>query len=201
MRRNALPFPAAIAVAACLAGCGIANPYAANPERHVAPRPAGTATVSTATDADPAPERGGTIPGRATRAQNALATRTPQATPQAALEQYALTYINWTAKTVAQVQRRLASTSQGSARAQALQAAASYSHDTTLLKSHVTNTGTVVTVAHGEGAAARDWVVVTRETTTGEGDYAGLPAQLHITYAQLTHTKTGWVVTTWSPQT
>jgi hypothetical protein len=56
-------------------------------------------------------------------------------------------------------------------------------------------------LAGGHGAARGDWLVVTSEITTGSGDYAGLPAQRHITYAQLTHTRQGWVVSTWSPQT
>ncbi|MGO9754085.1 MAG: hypothetical protein ACLP22_21905 [Solirubrobacteraceae bacterium] len=35
--------------------------------------------------------------------------------------------------------------------------------------------------------------------TTGQGDYQGLPATLHVTYAQLTHTPAGWIVTSWTP--
>jgi predicted small lipoprotein YifL len=200
MRRNALTLPAALALAACLTGCGVTNPYAASPAKQVAPRPDDRTTARTASDADPAPERGGTIPKSARRAQNTLAPRTPQASPQTALDRYAMAYINWTAETVTQVQRRLAAISVGSARAQALQAAASYSRDTTLLRSHVANSGTVIAIARGQGTVAGDWVVVTRETTTGQGDYQGLPAELHITCAELTHTKTGWVVSTWSPQ-
>ena len=37
-------------------------------------------------------------------------------------------------------------------------------------------------------------MLVSRETTTGTGDYAGLPAALHVIYAQVTHTPSGWVV-------
>jgi hypothetical protein len=44
------------------------------------------------------------------------------------------------------------------------------------------------------------WVIVTRETTTGEGDYAGLPPTDHVTDAQVEHTPHGFVVSAWSPQ-
>ena len=47
--------------------------------------------------------------------------------------------------------------------------------------------------------AAGRWVLVSRESTTGTDDYAGLPAALHVIYAQLTHTPQGWVAQ-WSPQ-
>ena len=43
-------------------------------------------------------------------------------------------------------------------------------------------------------------MLVTREQTTGQGDYAGLPPTLHVIYAQLTATANGWVVTRWQPQ-
>ncbi len=152
------------------------------------------------TNADPAPERGGTIPNAAQAAQNKLARRRRQPTPQAALERYANLDINWTANTVAGVQNQLAAISVGQARAQALQAAASYGHDSTLQASQVANTGTVVAIAPGQGPAAGWWVIVTRETTTGQGDYAGLPPTDHVTDAQVEHTRNGFVVSAWSPQ-
>ncbi|MGO9750786.1 MAG: hypothetical protein ACLP22_04590 [Solirubrobacteraceae bacterium] len=71
--------------------------------------------------------------------------------------------------------------------------------DSTLAESQVTNSGQVVAIAPGLAGAAADWVVVTREHTTGQGDYQGLPATLHVTYAQLTHTPAGWIVTSWTP--
>jgi hypothetical protein len=43
-------------------------------------------------------------------------------------------------------------------------------------------------------------VIVTSEHTTGSGDYTGLPAAAHVTYAHLTHTPHGWVIDQWSPQ-
>ncbi|MGC9220109.1 MAG: hypothetical protein ACP5H2_01990 [Solirubrobacteraceae bacterium] len=204
MRRPAYRLAIALLSAGTLAGCGITNPYAstsaAAPGRT---RPARTSSTSatTFTDADPTPERGGTIPRPAARAGKVLAAGAGQPTPRLALEHYARIYINWRASTVAQTQRRLAGISLAGARAQALQAAASYQHDATLARSQVANSGQVVSIAPGQGPAAGVWVIVTSEKTTGQGDYQGLPAQLHVTYAQLTHTPGGWVVSEWEPRT
>jgi hypothetical protein len=109
-------------------------------------------------------------------------------------------YVNWPAFDVVARQRQLASISLGQARAQALQAAASAQSDPLLTRSRVVNTGQVVAVATGQGPARQEWVVVTREQTTGEGDYAGLPPTLHVTYATVVQTRAGWVVNSWSPQ-
>jgi hypothetical protein len=193
-----LRLPAALAVALILAGCGLTDPYTS---QH--PATTGTSTSTTtaaATNADPAPERGGTIPKGAQAAQNNSAAGAGSSTPQASLERYANLDSNWTAKTVAGVQDQLAAISVGEARAQALQAAASYGHDRTLQASQVANTGTVIAIAPGQGSAAGWWVIVTRETTTGEGDYAGLPPTDHVTDAQVEHTQHGFVVSAWSPQ-
>jgi hypothetical protein len=183
------------------AGCGITNPYQAH-----APRPAATTTThhtsTTAPDSgDPAAERGGTIPSVAHARQTALSPRAGTATPQAALEHYARLETTWAAAELPARQRQLADISLGQARAAALQAAASAARDPELTRSHVTNIGQVIAITPGAGPAASHWVVVTRETTTGQGDYAGLPAAVHVTYAQVTHTPTGWVVNQWSPQT
>lgn len=205
MRSRRLATSAAITAATMLAlgasGCGISNPYTNLTAKTRTATPQATARPAvTGIDVDPTPERGGTIPRAASRTQSRLASGVGAPTPQAALERYAGLYINWTASDLPAEQRRLASISLGSARAEALQAAASYRHDSTLTASHVTNTGTVVAIAAGQGAATGQWVVVTSETTTGQGDYQGLPPELHVTYAQLTHTSTGWIVTAWEPR-
>ena len=106
-------------------------------------------------------------------------------TPKTPLARYAELYVNWTAADVAANQRQLAAISLGQARAQALQAAASLARDPELTKSAVSNTGSVVAIAPGQGAATGLWVVVTREQTIGKGDYAGLPPTLHVIYVQL----------------
>lgn len=198
MRRGHIPISAAL-IAVTVGGCGLSNPYASRAPATESPK-APTPARTTVTDADPAPERGGTIPGSAVKAQSSRPTLGAP-TARAALERYALIYTNWPAGTVAAAQRRLAEISVGGARAQALQAAASYQRDTTLLRSHVANRGTVIAVTPGQGSARGSWVVVTREITSGQGAYAGLPAQLHITYAQVTHTAAGWTVNSWRPQT
>ena len=202
MRPLHLRLPAALAIVLTLAGCGLSDPYTS---QHPATTSTSTSAISTTTtatvpNADPAPERGGTIPNAAHAAQSKLAASAGMATPQAALERYANLDINWTAHTVAGTQDQLAAISVGEARAQALQAAASYGHDSTLQASQVANTGTVIAIAPGQGSAAGLWVIVTRETTTGEGDYAGLPPTDHVTDAQVEHTQHGLVVSAWSPQ-
>ena len=190
---------AALLLAGELAGCAaIANPYqTAGTATHTT----STAKAATPTDAgDPTPERDGTVPAPAQATIDRIASDAASGTPQAALARYALLYINWTAADVAAEERELAAISLGQARAQALQAATSVAGDPELTKSAVSNTGTVIAISSGRGAATGLWVLVTREQTTGQGDYAGLPPTLHVIYAQLTHTTTGWVVTRWQPQ-
>jgi hypothetical protein len=185
----------ALVTAALLAGCGITDPYTG----HQHASAASTATATT-TNPDPAPEQGGTIPQAAQAVQGKLAAGAGAPTPQAALTRYATLYVNWTSQTVGSVQKQLAALSVGQARAQALQAAASYGRDTTLQQSHVANTGSVLAIAAGQGASSGSWIVVTRETTTGQGDYAGLPPTDHVTVAQLEHAPAGWVVSSWTPR-
>jgi hypothetical protein len=189
---------AAFAIAAALTGCGITDPYTA---RHPAPATTAstTPTATALTDADPAPERGGTIPAGASAAQRRTTAGAGQDTPQAALVRYARLYVNWTASTIASVQSELATISIDQARAEALQAAASYAHDQTLTESGVANSGHLVALTSNLTAPGQ-WVLVTTEQTTGKGDYAGLPATLHVTYAQVAHTASGWVISEWSPQ-
>lgn len=189
-------------LAVTLAGClSITDPDATQPSSATtASASTDTATAASTGNPVPAPERGGRIPSAARHAQTQLAHGAASSTPQAALARYASLWCNWTAATVIARQRRLAATSLGQARAQALAAAASLQGDATLAASHVANSGSVIAITPGLGAASGDWVIVTKETTSGEGDYAGLPATVHVTYAQLTDTSGGWVVTLWSPQ-
>ena len=98
------------------------------------------------------------------------------------------------------IQHQLAAISLGQARAQAQQAAVSAARDPQLATSRVANRGRVIAIAPGQADAAGQWVIVTSEQTTGQGDYQGLPATLHIIYAQLTSTRQGWVVSGWQPQ-
>jgi hypothetical protein len=197
--RTALAAIAAGAIGGC---AGITNPYQSKgPARTATIGSTSTSTTTPPADSgDPAPERGGTIPSSARAAQNKLEIGATSRSPAAALERYAELYVNWNAADVTARQRKLASISLGQARAQALQAAASAAGDTRLLKSHVANSGTVVAITRGRGPAAGEWVIVTREQTTGQGDYAGLPPTLHVIYAQLTATPEGWVVIRWQAE-
>jgi len=199
--RHAHSILLAASAAVALAGCGLTDPYTGNqPSSSVTTSTsAPTAPWTTATNADPAPERGGTIPAGSRATQSQLASGAGQPTPQSALDQYARLYVNWSARTVADDQRELAAISVDQARAQAQQAAASYAHDQTLQQSGVANSGHLVAITSSITTPGQ-WVLVTSEQTTGEGDYAGLPPTLHVTYAQVTRASSGWVVSEWAPQ-
>ena len=173
--------------AGALAGCGLSDPYAA--KQPVTPPSTSTTATSTVSNEEPAPERGGTIPARSAR-RRARRRRRRTAHAAGGTQRYARLYVNWTADTVAAVQRELASLSSGQARAQALQAAASYARDQTLLQSGVANSGRLVAISPSLTTSGQ-WVLVTSEQTTGKGDYSGLPATLHVIYAQSTRTAKG----------
>lgn len=184
-----LALPLASAAAVVLAGCLSIHDPTTNPTT--------TTPTTVVSDPTPAPERGGRIPAAANAQQTRLAPGAASSEPVAALERYAKLWSNWTAGTVAADQRRLASISLGQARAQALQATATLARDSTLTRSDVANTGQVIAITpalHAPGV----WVVAISERTTGAGQYAGLPATVHVNYAQLTHTHHGYVVERWS---
>jgi hypothetical protein len=204
MRRTSpVVIPAAI-TALIISGCGITDPYRVH-RGSPPPQTSSATTAATATTpVDPSERPAGSYPPGQLSTGPTGPTRSVQAgaiTPEAALERYAQIDTNWTATTLARTQQQLAQVSLGAARANALQAAASYGHDPILLHSHVTNTGAVVAISAGKGPAAGQWVVVTSERTTGTGDYVGLPAQLHVTYARLVRANGGWEVSAWSPRT
>ena len=195
MRHRFAPLPVlSVFAAVALTGCGIPDPYAGRRTSTTASAPSVTVT-----SADPAPERGGTIPAGVRAAQSRTSTGAAQPTPQAALRRYARLYVNWTAAGVPAVQAELASLSEGQAQAQALQAAASYARDQTLARSGVANSGHLVAITPSITTPGQ-WVLVTSEQTTGKGDYSGLPPTLHVIYAQAIRTPNGWVVSEWAPQ-
>jgi len=200
-RRNTASILLAVSAAVALAGCGLTDPYTAKqPSKSVPNSTSKSTTRSTvATDADPAPERGGTIPAGSRATQSQLAPGAGKLSPESALERYARLYVNWSAPTVAADQRELATISLDQARAQALQAATSYAHDQTLQHSGVANSGHAVAITSSITTPG-EWVIVTSEQTTGKGDYAALPPTLHVTYAQVTRASSGWVVSEWAPQ-
>ena len=211
MTHRTLLTSAGTLAAICLTGCGITNPYpgrsgvSSTSETAAAPTSTSTTAMSvtsTAADAlDPTPERHGTIPARALAAEDRAGRAAGSPTARGAVLRYAALYVNWTARDLPARQRQLARLSVGAARQLALQEAASAPTDRALRTSHVANHGQVISAQPGSGPAVGRWVIVTREQTTGQGSYHGLPAQLHVTYAIATHARQGWEVSLWSPQT
>jgi hypothetical protein len=186
-------------LAITLSSCGLNNPYQATTRQTTSTTPT-TAAATPADQRDPVSEREGTIPPGEQAAQSRLVAGAALPTPQAALERYARVYLNWDAPHVVGVQRALAAISLGQARAQALQAAASVSRDPKLTAGRIANHGQVIAISPGQATAAGEWVIVTSETTTGQGEYGGLPPTLHIIYAHVTHAGPGWVISAWQPQ-
>lgn len=176
MRRFVLSV-SALAAAASLTGCGIADPYS---RHHQTPRPATHVTA-------PAP----------TRSRPAAGIPSGQI---GALRRYTLLSINWSSHTLARQQRELARLAVAGARAQALQTAASYGAGSTLQRSRVANRGQITSIAPGQGPRHGWWILTTQEQTTGTGDYSHQPAHAHVYAARLTHTAHGWEISTWSPQ-
>jgi hypothetical protein len=159
--------------AVAVGGCGVSDPY-----QHPAPtRP--RATTSTHTTA---------------------AASIPGPTAVAVLRRYATLSFDWTSHTLASHQHQLEALATAGARAQAAQTAATYGAGSNLQKSRVANRGQITSIAPGQGPRRGWWVITTQETTTGTGDYQGLPSRTHVYDAQLTHTSGEWQVATWSPQ-
>ena len=94
-------------------------------------------------------------PARAPRRRRISSPPAPRARPRRRRSSATpALYLNWTAPTVVAIQHRLAAISLGQARAQAQQAAASAGRDTQLKPATVANSGQVVSIAPGQGAAA-----------------------------------------------
>jgi hypothetical protein len=202
-----------VAFALMLAGCGLSDPYRDHTtQRHpsrVAPQtptptPPSTLTASGLTTAgaaaDPPSERNGTVPAAIKAAANRVSPTAGSPTPRAAVLRYTHLYVNWSSGQLVARQLKLAEISIGAAKLQAKQAAASTTADTQLTADHVTNHGQIVSDQPGSGPAAGKWVIVTTEKTVGAGDYQGLPAAVHVTYATVTHLSSGWVISQWAPQ-
>jgi hypothetical protein len=180
-----------------LAGCTSANSSPPAPlGRSLTPRPA-LVTGAPTPVGDPPAERNGTVPSGYS-VQPAAVAAAP--TPQATLRRYALTYVNWRAAGLPTREHQLASMAVGAARLEAQQTTASQSTLAMLEANHVQNSGVVLTIGRGQGPVHGFWVIVTQETTTGLGPYAGLPTTPHVTLARTIRTSHRWVVTEWRPQ-
>jgi hypothetical protein len=175
----------ALALAAALVLGGCANPDA---------RSAGRTGASEAGPSSPGEPSAPPPPP-----SSSYATQHLSATPTAALAAFASLYVNWTYRDLARRQRALASMSVGAARAAELQAAATSASDSTLARARIANQGTTVSIAPDRGRDGA-WVLVTREQTSGSGDYEGLPATYHVTLARVQRSTGGYAVSEWLPQ-
>jgi len=186
--------PAIAAVAAgLLAGCGITNPY--QRPHHLAAASSSTSTSSTASSAATVTNPGEISEGQPTTSPNPT-MRGVSRTPRVALARYAQLYVNWSAGQLTDRGRQLAAISTGQARHQT-QALAS--RGPVLARYRVSNRGSVTAIGAGQGAEQGRWVVVTNELTSGTGPYLGLPATSHVTWATVTATHHGYVVSAWNP--
>ncbi len=172
-------------VAIVLGAGGCSDPYAAKPEG------AGTGASSVQNVGEP--------PAPAPRQDGAGGVLEPRATPELALRGFATLYSNWSYRTLARDQTVLASMSVGAARLAERQAAVSARADATLARARLGNRGVVVSVA-ADLARSGWWVVVTREQTTGGGEYEGLAPAMHVSLAQAVPVDGGWAVSQWLPQ-
>lgn len=176
------PLCVLLAVAA-LAGC--TNPDASSPAQ--------------STTEQSSPQNAGEPPAPVPVSPSAQGPLDVQATPEKALEAFASLYVNWTYRTLSENQRTLAAISVDAARLSEQQAAASSGADSTLAAGHIFNRGQIVSVA-GDLSTPGEWVIVTREQTGGDSEYAGLTAAYHVTLAQLQRVPGGFAVSDWSPQ-
>ena len=195
------PSAALLVVLVAFGGCGHGSDSSSAPPlgRTLTAGPASLSPAPAPTG-DPPQERNGTVPEGQADAENGTRSDSRARTPQAALLQFALAYINWQAVSLSVHERELASLAVGAARLAAQQTAASESAAGALAADHVANKGVVLAIAPGKGRARGQWVVVTQEETTGTGPYAGLPSSAHVTVARTARVHARWVVNEWRPE-
>ena len=186
-----------IAAGVAIAGCGISNPY-----QHTAgtTTSASTATSTARSPAGNPAQNPGEPPAPPPPAPASQAPASVRSTPAGAITQFATLYMNWTWRTLAVNERKLAALSVGPARLSEQQAAAAAISDSTIAQSRVYNSGQIISIARSL-TNPKQWVIVTREQTGGDSQYDGLQASYHVTLAALAQLKNGgWTVSEWLPQ-
>jgi len=196
--RPGRPVLAVALAAASLAGCAKTGPHRGPPLGRALGGAPGHGGAGAAPVGDPPAERGGTIAGP--QPQPATSPAAIESSPRAALQRYALLYVNWRASGLVARERALAQLATGAARLTAEQDAAAISGAAALAADRVENRGVVLAISPGEGTAKGSWVILTEERTFGEGPYAGLPASLHVTLARVRRAASGWRVCEWVPR-
>jgi hypothetical protein len=177
-----------IVLLACLSGLLVALAGCRNPDAPVAE----TSTLAS-------PQNAGEPRAEPPPAPAAQAPFGVQPTPQRALAQYAVRYVNWSYGTLTSDQRALAGMSVGAARLSEQQAAARTQADRTISRGRIWNHGTVIAASEDQAAPGM-WLVVTLERTGGNSEYQGLPASYHVTLARLARMPGGWAVSEWLPR-
>jgi hypothetical protein len=173
---------ALLAVVACGALAGCADPYAQVPPRD-------SATVD------------GELPGTPVGPQpsDAPTARTLPATPHAAVVRAAELASTWTSQTAARHQTALAAISAGGARRAAQQAASRLRTDPLLRNGAASSTATVEAIAlRPESPHQRSGLVVTRERLTIDG--TPQPVAWRVTLVAVRRVGDGWAIARWSPQ-
>jgi hypothetical protein len=172
-------------------GCGIADPLNApsGPRATTTVRLAGPRSAGTGNEvASPAVDL-----ARLRPADGAAVT------PRQALERFGQLAINWTYKTLAAQQRRLARLSIGAASHAQQRAAAQTPLDYQLRRGRIENHGRIVAIA--PTGRAGHYVVVTREQITTARASTAVNASYHVTLAVVHRLRSGgYAVSSWQPQ-
>jgi hypothetical protein len=185
---------AVLAAIVAVGGCGISDPYTRSNTTTSPTHASPAAAAGPAAAQNPGESQAPPPPTAQSQAPSA-----PAATPEQAIRQFALLYVNWTWRTLRPHLRELAAISVGAARLAERQAGAAEGRDSEIAATHVYNRGQIVSIAPSQTQPG-EWVVVTREQTGGNAQYDGLQPSWHVTLAQLVHLPGGYSISQWLPQ-
>jgi hypothetical protein len=185
---------AALAAIVGVGGCRISDPYT-----HANATTTPNHTRSAAAAGPAAAQNPGESPAPPPPTAESQAPSSLAPTPERALQQFALLYVNWTWRTLEPHLRELATISVGAARLAEQQAAAAEGRDSEIAATRIYNRGQIVSIAPSQTQSGK-WVIVTREQTGGNAQYDGLQPSWHVTLAQLVHLPGGYSISQWLPQ-